>query len=357
MDPCKGGLLASSKTEQAASTELGQLIGGYQLCARSEGKSKNTIDIVANSVGYFEGFLRSEGLTTDVTRIGIREIRAFILYLQQKRGFSKHPFSRPQERGLSSHTVNCYLRSIRAFWSWLVAEEIIADNPFFRVRLPRPARKVVSVFSENQILRLLSVIDTSTPVGYRNYAIILTLLDTALRVSELAGITMDDLWLDDGLLKVMGKGGKERHIPIGAKVQRILWRYINRYRTQPLNPNSDFLFLTSDGRKLTKGRIEIMMSGYGKKASIKGIRVSPHTLRHTAAVRFLRNGGDVFSLQRLLGHASLEMTRHYCELADIDVKRAHVTASPVDNLRLLGSGHTAAKGNPKGRGSGNALKM
>jgi len=107
-----------------------------------------------------------------VTRIGIREIRAFILYLQQKRCFSNHPFSRRQERGLSSHTVNCYLRSIRAFWSWLVAEEIITNNPFLKVKLPKPIKKVVPTFSENQILQLLPVIDTSTPEGFRNYTII-----------------------------------------------------------------------------------------------------------------------------------------------------------------------------------------
>jgi hypothetical protein len=99
MDPCKGGVLASSKTEHQDPRELGQLIAGYRLCARSEGKSKNTIDIVANSVGYFEGFLRSEGLPTDITRIGVREIRAFILYLQQKRCFSNHRFSRRKKRG------------------------------------------------------------------------------------------------------------------------------------------------------------------------------------------------------------------------------------------------------------------
>jgi len=172
------------------------------------------------------------------------------------------------------------------------------------MKLPKPAKKVMPTFSDPQILQLLSVIDTSTPEGYRNHGMILTLLDTALRVSELTGVKMDDLWLEEGLLKVMGKGGKERHVPIGAEVQRILWHYINRYRPQPLNPNFDFLFLTRDGRKLTKGRIEIMISGYGEKACIKGVRVSPHTLRHTGAVRFLRNGGDVFSLQRLLGHTS-----------------------------------------------------
>jgi len=94
-------VLASSKTAQGAPTDLGYLIAGYSLCARSERKSKNTIDIVINSVRYFEGFLQSEGLPTDVTGIGVGEIRAFILYLQQKRCFSNHPFSRPQERELS----------------------------------------------------------------------------------------------------------------------------------------------------------------------------------------------------------------------------------------------------------------
>jgi len=147
-------------------------------------------------------------------------------------------------------------------------------------------------------------------------------------------IKLDDLWLEEGLIKVMGKGGKERFVPIGKSIQRILWRYINRYRAEPAIPNCDFLFLTTEGRPMTKDRIDKKMSRYGEKAGINGIRCSPHTLRHTAAVGFLRNGGDVFSLQRLLGHSSLEMTRHYCELADIDVKRAHASASPVDNLAL-----------------------
>ncbi|MEA3442209.1 MAG: tyrosine-type recombinase/integrase, partial [Chloroflexota bacterium] len=119
--------------------------------------------------------------------------------------------------------------------------------------------------------------------------------------------------------------------PIGKQVQRLLWRYINRYRPEPI-ANSDFLFLTREGRPLTKDRVEKIIAHYGKKAGLQGVRCSPHTLRHTAAITFLRNGGDVFSLQRMLGHSSLEMTRRYCEIADIDVKKAHITASPVDNL-------------------------
>jgi len=327
-------VLASSKIGQDAATELKHLVEGYKLCARTEGKSQNTINIVTNSVNYLHDFLHSNRLPTDVGQIGPQEIRAFILHLQEKRCFSNHRFSRPQNRGLSGHSINCYLRSIRAFWSWLIAEEIIDVNPFNKVKLPKPPQKVIPTFAESQILRLLSVINTQTPEGYRNYAIILTLLDTALRVSELSGIRMDDVWLDQGLLKVTGKGSKDRLIPIGREVQRVLWRYINRFRPQPLNQNFDFLFLTKYGGKMTKVRLEAIIKKYGEEADVRGVRCSPHTLRHTAALRFLRNGGDVFSLQRMLGHSSLEMTRHYCQIADIDVKRAHITASPVDNLGL-----------------------
>ena len=321
---------ASSKT----ATELSALIQGYRLCARTEGKSQKTIDAVAGSVGYLERFLASEGLPTDTAAIGRNEIRAFILYLQQKRCFSEHPFARPQARGLSKHTINCYLRSVRAFWSWLLREGIVETSPFAKVRLPGVPRKVVLTFSDLQLEAFFSAIDTSTPEGFRDYAVILTLLDTALRVSELTGLRLENLWLDEGVLKVMGKGGRERLIPIGKQVQRLLWRYISHFRPELACPNSSFVFLTADGRPLTRNRVEKRMTVYGERAGLEGIRCSPHTLRHTASVRFLRNGGDVFSLQRLLGHSTLAMTRHYCELADVDVKRAHATASPVDNLML-----------------------
>jgi len=167
---------------------------------------------------------------------------------------------------------------------------------------------------------------------------VLTLLDTGLRVSELCNLELGNLRLEEGMLKVLGKGNKERLIPIGKQVQRLLWRYIDRYRPEPATANCGFVFLTREGRPLTKDRVEKIMTYYGKKAGLAGIRCSPHTLRHTAAVTFIRNGGDVFSLQRMLGHSSLEMTRKYCELADIDVKRAHITASPVDNLDFASMG-------------------
>lgn len=310
------------------------LIRGYQLCAATEGKSPNAIAIVTNSVNYFFDFFTTEGRNKDVPQISQHEIRAFVLHLQQKRCFSNHRFNPVQDRGLSGHTINCYLRSLRIFFSWLVSEGIIQDNPFDRVKIPRPPRKLTPTFTDSQIQELLNVIDARTPGGYRDHTIILTLLDTGMRVSELCHLKLNDVWLEEGMLKVLGKGNKERLIPMGKQVQRCLWHYISRFRPEPLVASGNLLFLAQDGKPLTKDRAEKIMARYGKKAGLKGVRCSPHTLRHTAAVKFLRNGGDVFSLQRMLGHASLEMTRRYCELADTDVKQAHMTASPVDNLDL-----------------------
>jgi site-specific recombinase XerD len=285
-------------------------------------------------VNYFRDFLVAADQSPDVQQVTPRILRAYILYLQQKQCFASHRFNRPQDKGLSGHTINCYLRSLRIFFSWLVSEEVIAENPFNRVKIPRPPRKVIPVFSDAQIMDLLGAIDVGTPEGVRDYTIVLTLLDSGLRVSELCQLKLEHVWLEEGMVKVLGKGNKERLVPIGRQVQRALWHYINRYRPEPAKPGCDTVFLTRYGRSLSKDCVEKRMTRYGKKAGVAGVRCSPHTFRHAAAVKFLRNGGDVFSLQRMLGHSSLEMTRRYCELADVDVKRAHMTASPVDNLEL-----------------------
>jgi integrase/recombinase XerD len=167
-----------------------------------------------------------EGLSTDVTQIDSKIIRRYILYLQQVKLFRDHPCNKPIDRKLTGHTINCYLRTLRTFWNWLYSEELIQSNPFAKIKIPKAPKKLIPTFSNNQIQDLLAAIDTSTPVGYRDWTILITLLDTGLRASELVGLTLDYVWIEDGLLKVLGKGNKERLVPIGATVQKAMWRYI-----------------------------------------------------------------------------------------------------------------------------------
>ena len=313
-------------------TRLDTLIQGYKLCARTEGKSDKTILIATTALNKLRQFLESKGYSTDVIEIGTQELREFILYLQQVRAFEYHPYTRPQTRGLSGYAINTYLRSVRAFWSWLVREEIITSNPFTKVKVPKAPKKVIATFSEKQLTALLKAVNTSMPAGFRDWTIMLTLLDTGLRASELVGLTMGNINLEDGMVKVLGKGSKERMVPFGAKVQRILWKYLHKYRPQPANPLCPTLFLTASGNPITTDRLRTIIEKYALRAGIEGVRCSPHTFRHTFAISYLRNGGDVFSLQRILGHSSLEVVSIYVNFASADIKSRHRRFSPADNL-------------------------
>ena len=326
----KRGAPASSRNPY----DLEHLLPGYILTARAEGKSPKTIEWVAASVRYFGDFLARYGESQDVRSVTHLHLRAFIVELQGRSAYRDHPLTRPQDRPLAPHTVNAYVRGVSSFWTWLTDEEIIAANPFKRVKMPKVPRKVINTFTDAQLGALVGAINTRSPQGYRDYALFLTLLDTGLRISEVLGARGEDLDLGEATLKVLGKGGKERVVPLGRVVQRVLWHYLERFRPEPLRLREATLFLTHDGRPVPVRRAQTLLRAYAVKAGIEGVRASPHTLRHTAAISFLRNGGDAFSLQQLLGHSSLDMTRRYCQVADADVQTAHRKASPVDNLEL-----------------------
>ena len=315
-------------------TQLDTLFQGYRLCARTEGKSENTTRIANTALTTLKRFLESRDYPTNVNEIGVNELREFILHLQQVKAFEHHPLTGPQTKGLSGHAINTYLRSIRAFWSWLVREEIITSNPFSKVNIPKPPKKVIATFSEKQLNAIFKSINTANPAGFRDWTMILMLLDTGLRASELVGLTMNNVNLEDGMVKVFGKGSKERVVPIGAKVQRKLWKYLQRYRPKPTNPLCSTLFLTAAGNPITTDRLRTIIEKYTSRAGIEGVRCSPHTFRHTCAISYLRNGGDVFSLQRILGHSSLEIVRNYVNLAEADIKSCHRRFSPADNMDI-----------------------
>lgn len=280
-----------------------------------------------SSVTYFGEFL---GAKQDIGKITGDDLRRFIISLQERPKFRNHPYNRPQKQLISAQSIETYARAIRAFFSNLYREGLIDLNPMEKVKMPRVPKKVVPTFSEKEIQRLLTQPDRSTDRGFRDYALLLTFLDTGARLSELAGLNNADVDLENGYLRVMGKGARERYIPFGVKVAKTLLKYRLRHRASPVA--TDHFWLTVDGYPLTADRIEKIFAAYGRSAGIQ--RCYPHKLRHTSSVMYLRNGGDPFSLQKKLGHSSLQMTRHYSNLADSDVRAQHMRFGVVDRLRL-----------------------
>jgi len=311
-------------------TTLSEALAAYRICAKAEGLSPKTVDWVTSAVGYFSEFLGGEA--NDLGNINAQSLRRFILVLQSKRAFSNHRFTRPQDRPLSPDAVASYIRAIKSFFSFLEREEFIPSNPVRKVRLPKTPKKNMPTFTERELERLFARPDKKTSEGYRDYTIMLALLDTGVRVSELCGLRLDDVDLSNGYLRVMGKGQKERYVPTGPKLIKALLKYKVSHRPEA-NGSGSFFFLCKDGRPITKARVQKIIRRYGEKAGIR-TRPSPHTFRSTKAVLYLRNGGDPFSLQKMLGHSSLEMTRRYSNLADSDVRRQHLAYGVADRLKI-----------------------
>jgi integrase/recombinase XerD len=223
-----------------------------------------------------------------------------------------------------------YCRAIRAFFGFLKREGFIDNNAIAKVKMPKVPETVIPTFSEKEIERLLAQADKGSNEGFRDYCLLLTLIDTGIRLSELANLKVDDIDYEQNLFRVMGKSQKERFVPFGRRVAKALMKYQLKCRPEPMGTEN--FWLRRDGQPLLPKRIEKLISAYGKKAGLK--RCYAHKLRHTSSVMYLRNGGDVFSLQKKLGHRSLVMTRHYSNLADSDVRAQHLRYGVADRLKI-----------------------
>lgn len=306
---------------------ISDALAAYRICAQAEGKSPKTIRWIMSSVTYFSDFM---GPKQEINSITANDLRRFIIALQRSTKFRNHPYNKPIPEKLSPQTIETYARAIRAFFGHLEREELISHNPMLKVKMPKVPKKVVPTLSEREVEKLLAQPDRYTDAGFRDYALLLAFVDTAARLSELVELKEADVDLDNGYLKVMGKGGRERYIPFGLKVSKGLLKYRIKHRPQPLG--TDRFWLTVGGYPLNADRIEKIVTSYGKKAGLE--RCYPHKLRHTSSVMYLRNGGDPFSLQKKLGHSSLQMTRHYANLADSDVRAQHMKYGVVDRLKV-----------------------
>jgi len=163
-------------------------------------------------------------------------------------------------------------------------------------------------------------------------ATLITLLDSGLRLSELTGLQLGNAHIDQGYLKVMGKGAKERIVPIGNLAQKALQRYVFHSRPEPFYEDGDYLLLTLEGKPMSGNAVQLIFARLAQRSGVKQFHV--HLCRHTFATNYLVNGGDVFSLQQILGHTSLEMVRRYVNLASAQVRVQHRKFSPMDRMDL-----------------------
>jgi len=296
------------------------LIEGFLLSCRVENKSPATISFYKNILDKFQWFLSKFGIET----IDATTIRSFLGYLKDSphRWDSKNTRANRPE---CPYTVDRYYTALSALFRWAINEGMIETNPMATIKKPRFQRKIIKGLEPEICYKLLGSFNGKSLDNYRNKAMVYMFLDTGLRLSELANLHMTDINMEQGIIKVVGKGDKERLVRIGIKTQKALWNYLAH---RPVDV--DHVWLGRDNAPFTVDGIEQMIRNLGKK---HGIRLSPHKLRHSFAISFLRNGANPFELQIALGHTTLEMTRRYTQaLGFDDVFKRHVIASPVDRL-------------------------
>jgi len=272
--------------------------------------SPNTIESYLRDLRKLESFSENPPL-----KVSSSDLDEF-LYQYAKENFAP----RSQARLISS---------VKSFFNYLQWEEWRADNPAELLETPKLGMKLPDTLSEKEIDQLIAQIDLSLPEGERNRAILETLYGCGLRVSELTELKLSDLFFEENFIRVIGKGNKQRLIPISNYTIKFINIYRNEIRVHiPIQKGfEDYLFLNRRGKKLTRVMIVTIIKQLTEKAGIRK-KISPHTFRHSFATHLLKNGADLRSIQMMLGHESITTTEIYTHLDDTMIREAVLKFHP-----------------------------
>lgn len=276
-------------------------LNDYQLFLKIErGLSKNTIECYSRDVQKLINFIEVKNLVISPIQIKKDIIQQFIYELATE---------------VATTSQARIISGLRNFFDFLVFEDYRKDNPLDLVEAPKIGRKLPDTLSENDINSLISAIDLSHPQGERNRTIIETMYSCGLRVSELISLRISDLFFDEGFIRIVGKGNKERLTPIHSNAQKYIRLYIQTIRNHvtPQKGYEDTLFLNRRGKGLTRQMIFTILKDLASKIGLKK-SISPHTLRHSFATHLLKGGADLRAIQQMLGHESITTTEVYVHL-------------------------------------------
>jgi integrase/recombinase XerD len=287
--------------------------------AVERGVAPNTVVAYKRDLRLYLAFLTERGIG-DPTKVGERDISEFLATLKE----SEYA---PGKR-YSSATVARVLAAIRGFHRFLVREGVSTADPAEPVGSPRVPRSLPRALSLEDTKQLLAAVPEDGAIAARDAAILGLLYDSGLRISELTGLDVDDIDLEESSVRCLGKGSKERIVPFGGDSARALRRYFSQARPELARPVSGpAAFLNARGTRLTRQGCWKLLKKYAQLANLKR-RISPHTLRHSFATHMLDGGADIRSVQELLGHASVSTTQVYTLVSRERLREVYESAHP-----------------------------
>ncbi len=263
--------------------------------------ASNSVEAYVHDITLLARFLETRQDTRHLDQMGKKDIRNFLEHLT--------------DLGLAERSQARIVSGLRAFYGYLLMEKLIDADPMQLIETPSLGRKLPEILSVDEIDTMIECIDLSQPQGFRNRCMIELMYACGLRVSELISVRISSIFKEEGFVKVIGKGDKERLVPVGRNMLKQLDSYLHDYRVH-LNPKrqfSDVLFLSSRGSGLTRQMVFLVIKAVGKKAGIQK-NISPHTFRHSFATHLLEGGADLRAVQQMLGHESITTTEIYTHI-------------------------------------------
>ena len=277
-----------------------------------KGLAENTIQAYRRDIAKLTVFAADMGL--GIKDIGSDHVVDFLRSLYRQ--------------NLDSRSVARHLVTIRHFFRFALTEGFIADDPASSVESPRFRHSLPEFLSLDEVERLLRLPDVNDTAGLRDRAMIEMMYSTGLRVSELCGLRVSDLQMDAGCLRCIGKGDKERMVPVGRQALRIVREYLREARPKLLRKSSSpYLFLNQRGRKIDRIRFWRILAEYGRKAGLRKA-LTPHMLRHSFATHLLDRGADLRSVQMMLGHSDISTTQIYTHVVEERLKQVYKAHHP-----------------------------
>ena len=310
-----------------------ELLDHYRIYLETSNKRQKTIKWYLDILGKYFNFLELSNLMKSVDELGKEALEAYIIYRKTTKRWPNNPHIKEENKGeLSPYSIQGDVRAIKAFWSWLLYQGYIESNELAKYPLPKVPKALIKTLTIEQIRLLLKTIDKNSPVGARNYCILMLLIDCGMRISEVTGIQIADLNLSKCLVKIIGKGQKERIIPFSHFTSKELINYTKHYRPDLCKLESLYLFPVSHGHHVRVNAIQQAIKRLAKKAKLYDIKCHPHIFRHTFATMFLAKGGNAVVLKEIMGHESVQTTQKYIHLQPEDLQKQHWKYTPVEDL-------------------------
>ncbi|OFI34253.1 site-specific tyrosine recombinase XerD [Alteromonas lipolytica] len=263
-----------------------------------KGLSDNTQQGYRRDLCHVAGFLRNRKV--DLLRASLTDMQDYLMWREQA--------------GLSARSTQRNISAMRQFFRYLLIQQRREDNPVSQLAIPKAAKKLPDTLSEADVEALLDAPDCEDPIECRDKSMLEVLYATGLRVSELTGLRLSEVSIQQGLVRVMGKGNKERLVPLGENALDALQDYLQGARPQLLKHQTDVVFVSNRGVQMTRQTFWHRIKYYAVKAGIN-CHLSPHTLRHAFATHLLNHGADLRVVQMLLGHSDLSTTQIYTHVA------------------------------------------